>query len=120
MTFDAYTAIWLFLGGARAGDTTAASLLAQDATKLKPEWPMPVIELFLNKTTTAAVTKASESADPVIAGNRRCEAVYYTSQWHHLRGETAQARALVDEALRVCQRTFVEYDAALADQRSRK
>jgi tetratricopeptide (TPR) repeat protein len=61
---DAYPVLWLYLARARSGAQIAAAELETNAKKLKqPDWPYPVVELFLGRRTPEATSAAATKSD---------------------------------------------------------
>lgn len=107
---DAYSVLWLYLARARSGDQAAAAELETNAKQLKqPDWPYPVIQLFLGQSTVEAILAA-----PTKAGDR-CEAQFYAGEWYLMRGDRAAATERLKTAAETCPKTYSEYGAALAE-----
>ena len=107
---DAYTMLWSYLARPRSGDQAAAAELETNAKQLKqPDWPYPVIQLFLGQSTVEAILAA-----PTKAGDR-CEAQFYAGEWYLMRGDRAAATERLKTAAETCPKTYSEYGAALAE-----
>ncbi|HEY4847628.1 MAG TPA: tetratricopeptide repeat protein [Methylocella sp.] len=107
---SAVTVLWLYLMRARSGAETAASELETNAKNLnQPDWPYPLVELFLGRrtleTTFAAATKLDE----------RCTAQFYVGEWQLLRDDRLAAKVSMTAAVEICPKDLIEYDVALAE-----
>lgn len=101
------TILQLFLARARSGQPGGAAELQTGAAALKqPDWPFPVVELFLGRKT--AVETLGTAATP----DQRCQAQYYIGEWYLLRGETTAARPALQAAADTCPKSFDEYQLA--------
>jgi tetratricopeptide (TPR) repeat protein len=107
---DAYSALWLFLSRARAGEDGAIEL-AVNAARLKvKDWPAPVIALYLDRLSLEAMRAAA--TDPA----QRCEAEFYSGEWHLLRANTRAAKsALTAATAPTCSKASNEYSGASAE-----
>jgi lipoprotein NlpI len=110
---DAYMALWADILGQR---NKLPSRLAQTSSQIDMTvWPAPVIKLFMNQMTPAAVLAAADDPDPAKKQGQICEANFYS-------GELALTKGLKDEAARFfrlaasdCPYGFTERDAANAE-----
>ena len=101
--------IYRYLARARGGDK-ATSELEADVTRLKTqEWPFAGIEMLLGKRAPDAVLAAADGP------SQKCDAHFYISQWHLLRGDRAQAQASLRIAADVCPRSDYEHMGARAE-----
>lgn len=113
---DLHGALWAYLAQARAHAASPGSMgkdeLARAAARRKPEaWPSPIFQMFLGQRDIGSVDAAA--GDP----QQRCEAQFYTGEWHLLQGpgaRTAAAQALT-AATKSCGRISLEYQAAVAE-----
>jgi lipoprotein NlpI len=93
-----------------------ASRLAQMAAEIDmTKWPAPVIRLFMDQMTPAAVLAAADDPDATKKKGQVCEANFYS-------GELSLTKGLKDEATRLfrlaasdCPHSFKEWDAAHAE-----
>jgi lipoprotein NlpI len=105
-----YSVLWLYLARTRSGADTAAAELDANAKKLKqPDWPYPVVELFLGRRTPKSTLVAPTKP------NDRCEAQFYVGEWQLLRGDRPKALAALKAAVGTCPKSNVEYDFARAE-----
>ena len=110
---NAYMVLWADIVGQR---NKLASRLAQTGSQIDMTvWPAPVIKLFMNQTTPAAVLAAADDPDLTKKMGQICEANFYS-------GELSLAKGLKDEAIRLfrlaasdCPHSFNEWDAANAE-----
>jgi tetratricopeptide (TPR) repeat protein len=107
---DTYSAIWLYLARARTGAHNAAAELKSNEKKLKhPDWPYPVVELFLGRRTPEATLAAPTTPD------NHCEAEFFVGEWQLVRGDHPKAIDSLEAAVDTCPKTFVEFDFARAE-----
>jgi tetratricopeptide (TPR) repeat protein len=107
---DAYAMLWLYLSSARAGRPDAKEELIRRAQKLtQTDWPYPVVELFLERRTSEALT--------AIAGNpvQRCEAQFYVGEWYLLRQGREEAARTLRSAADDCPKNVTERQAAIEE-----
>jgi lipoprotein NlpI len=107
---SAVTVLWLYLIHARSGAETAATELETNAKNLnQPDWPYPLVELFLGRrtleTTLAAATKLVD----------HCAAQFYVGEWQLLRDDRLAAKMSMRAAVDICPKNLMEYDVALAE-----
>jgi tetratricopeptide (TPR) repeat protein len=102
--------LWLCLARARSGAKTAAAELETNAKHLKqPDWPYPLIELFLgHRTLKATLAAATNPSD-------HCTAQFYVGEWHLLQDHRVAAKMALKAAVDICPRTLIEYDVARAE-----
>jgi lipoprotein NlpI len=100
---------WLYLARSRLGGRDPVAELADNAAKLKPpEWPYPIVELFLGSRTPAATLGAANGV------NQRCEAQFYVGEWYVLHRDGAAADSL-KAAIEICPKHLIEYSSAQAE-----
>lgn len=112
---DTYASIWLYLAHANNGDKDAKLELATDTKNIKPDWPAPVVMLYLGKNHPGAVTAAVSNADPKAHNGQMCEANFYLGEWHLIRGDKEHARSLFSKAASECPLENVEYAGAVSE-----
>jgi len=108
---NAYPILWLYLARMRIGARNAAAELEVSAKSLsQPDWPYPIVELFLGRRTPEAALAAPAKSD------ERCEAQFYVGEWRLLRGDrraaTTNLKAAMDDS---CPKSLVEFEAARAE-----
>jgi tetratricopeptide (TPR) repeat protein len=104
-----YDVIWGLVaqirGGSADGDTALSAAL--DKGQLK-DWQKSIAELLVGRITPAGVMAAAQNADQI------CEAHYY-SAIAQLKLDTALAEKEFAAARDGCPKSFLEYQAAIAD-----
>ena len=101
---DSYSAIWLEIASRRSGK---AGALAQSIPNLDmSEWPAPLVELMVDRTTPEAVVGAARSSIPRFDRVRRCEANFYGGEWLLLNGSETEAAKLLRYAFDNCPHNF--------------
>lgn len=106
---DSYSMLFRYLARTRAGDQAAEELEANAGRLKSKEWPYAVTELYRGKRSPQATIDAAETSDA------RCEAQFYVGQWHLTKGDTAQAKQMLETAASICPADFIEASAATAE-----
>jgi tetratricopeptide (TPR) repeat protein len=107
---SAYPILWLYLARARIGEQNSRKTLQDNsATLSSKEWPFPVVELFLERRTSAEMVAAA------VKPNEVCEAQFYLGQWHLLRDERAESIEALRKAVETCPKDFDEFAGAVAE-----
>ena len=113
---DPYAALWLDIAGQRSN---LPSGLPQAVTRIDMKaWPAPVIRLFMNQLTPAAVLAAAEHPDAAVRLGQICEANFYSGEFALRGADTAEARRLFGLAARDCPKSFAEWEGADAELRA--
>jgi lipoprotein NlpI len=110
---NAYLALWVDIVSRR---NNLPGRLAQTSSRIDMTvWPAPVIRLFMDQMTPAAVLAAADDPDATKKKGQVCEANFYS-------GELSLTKGLKDEATRLfrlaasdCPHSFNEWDAANAE-----
>jgi lipoprotein NlpI len=110
---NAYLALWVDIASQR---NNLPSRLAQASSRIDMSvWPAPVIRLFMDQMTPAAVLAAADDPDATRKKGRVCAANLYS-------GELSLTKGLKDEATRLfrlaasdCPHSTLEWDAANAE-----
>jgi tetratricopeptide (TPR) repeat protein len=110
---NAYLALWVDIASQR---NNLPSRLAQTSSRIDMTvWPAPVIRLFMDQMTPAAVLAAADDPDVTKKKGQVCVANFYS-------GELSLTKGLKDEATRLfrlaasdCPHGFNEWDAANAE-----
>jgi tetratricopeptide (TPR) repeat protein len=105
---NSYSMIWRYLAREYAGENGAAELKANAARLKSKEWPYPVIELYLGQRSPAEILSVAKPED-------RCEAQFYSGEWHLLHGNRTAATTALQAAADSCSHEFFEYAGALAE-----
>jgi len=110
-----YTAIWLYLATARAGQRNTAEL-TKNAAELDPaKWPGPVIQFYLGTISADQLFQAANNADSKKQNEQYCEAYFYLGESALLRGKKADAGRQIEQAAATCPTNFIESAAAKAE-----
>jgi len=121
MQYPKYNTIWLFLARELAqpfnqrNSATALGELISNATKFNRdgEWPSPIIDLLLGRTTMDKVLEKIDTDEPKLS-DERCEANFYIGEWLLVKGDLPGARKRLEYAAEKCRKDFVESTAARA------
>jgi lipoprotein NlpI len=106
-------ALWIDIVGRR---NNLPSRLAQTSSQLDmTRWPAPVIRLFLDQLTPAAVLAAADDPDPTEKKGRICEANFFTGELSLLKGSKAEATRLFRLAASDCPVDFAARFSARAE-----
>jgi lipoprotein NlpI len=112
---DSYTAVWRYLSLSRDGKYGRAELRESVRTVDIERWPAPVMALLLDAITPEQLLTIALDAEPRTARNQRCEALFFTGQYHLLAGRTDEAVAAFEAAVGTGVIEFVEYWHAKAE-----
>ncbi len=111
---DRYSALWLYVATARAGQNADAAL--DNAQKLDlVSWPGPVLSLFLKKTDRKTLAEAAKDPDAQKERDHLCESHFFLAEYELIVGVQKTAGADFQEAADTCRRTLVGYSAATAE-----
>jgi hypothetical protein len=111
----AYVLLWQFLNQIRAGKFDAAAAKAS-LTELKSRgWPRPVFDLYLGKLTPQKLQEEASSFWKSKETEQRCEANFYTAEWHLGQSDTAAATPLLLDVAKNCPLEFIERYAAKSE-----
>ena len=78
-------------------------------------WPAPVIRLFMDQMTPAAVLAAADDPDAARKKGQVCEANFYSAELSLTKGLKDEATRLFRLAASECPRGFSEWEAAIAE-----
>jgi lipoprotein NlpI len=110
---NGYLALWLEIAARR---NHLPSALAQATAQIDMKaWPAPVIKLFTDQMTPAAVLAAADDPDATKKTGQICEANFYSGELALTRGLKDEATRLFRLAARDCPHGFIEWDAAKAE-----
>lgn len=112
---DSYASIWLYLARVSIGGNDAKLELASNANGMKPDWPTPVVMLYLGKSNPDAITAAVSNTDPIIHEKQMCETNFYLGKWYQFKGEKDHARLLFSKAKSDCPVNHLEYASAISE-----
>jgi lipoprotein NlpI len=107
---NAYSMLWLYLSRARTSTRDARDELAKAAEQLKsPDWPSPMVELFLGKKSLATAQAAASKPE------EKCEAQFFVGEWRLLGKDRSEATKALQMAVDTCPKDFAEYAGAVAE-----
>ena len=109
---DARGLLWYYLASGRAGSTEGRQESARMAAQRKSDaWPTPIFQLMQGQRAADSVLAA--------AGNpqQRCEAQFYTAEWHLLKGAPAAAADGFNAAVKTCALMSIEHRLAIEELR---
>ena len=110
---NAYLALWVDFVSRR---NKLPSHLAQTSSRIDMTvWPAPVIRLFTDQMTPAAVLAAADDPDATKKQGQVCEANFYSAQLSLAKGLKDDATRLFRLAASDCPHSFNEWDAANAE-----
>lgn len=112
-----YSAIWLYLARARGEETDGLDKeLESNRTKWKEgKWQATIADFFAGRITADQFMKLAHDPDEKTDKGQTCEANFYSAQRHLIKHETEKAQPLLQAAANDCPKSFVEYDAAIAE-----
>lgn len=120
--FDGYSLLLRYLARVRSGESgsgdAALKELADGSAKRRTRgWPFPIIEFYLGRGDEQALRSHVRDLRPQQQQVRTCEINFYLSQWHLIRGTSAQAESLLRTAANDCPTFLDEYWAARMEVR---
>jgi hypothetical protein len=105
-----YYYLWEFLAQTHLANEHAVADLRSSTGKVdQSKWPFPVYGLFLGELTPENVMARASNSD------QRCEATFYTGEWHLWRKDNQKALTEFQDTLSSCPKTFMEYEGASAE-----
>jgi lipoprotein NlpI len=78
-------------------------------------WPAPVVRLFLDQMTPAAVLAAADDPDAIRKRGQVCDAIFYSGEFSLMKGLRDEATRLFRQAASDCPHSFNARDAANAE-----
>jgi lipoprotein NlpI len=110
---NAYLALWDDIANRR---NNLPGRLAQTSSRIDMTvWPAPVIQLFMDRTTPAAVLAAADDPDATKKKGQVCEANFYNGELSLTKGLKDEAISLFRLAASDCPHGFNEWEAANAE-----
>jgi lipoprotein NlpI len=110
---DAYAALWVDIARQR---NNLPGRLAQTSSPIDMTvWPAPVIRLFMDQITPAAVMAAADDPNPAKKKDQICEAIFYSGELSLTKGSKDEATRLFRQVASDCPQTSLEVDAANAE-----
>jgi hypothetical protein len=105
-----YYYLWEFLAQTHLANEHAVADLRSSTGKVdQSKWPFPVYGLFLGELTPENVMARASNSD------QRCEATFYTGEWHLWRKDNQKALTEFQDTLSSCPKAFMEYEGASAE-----
>jgi lipoprotein NlpI len=114
---DLHSLLWRYLAQARAGHVaTARAALAEGAARVKAkQWPVPLLDYFMDRIDAAALRQLAEQGDAPGRVPRRCEVDFYLGERLLVEGRRTDARPLLRAATEHCGRGTYQAIAAGAE-----
>jgi lipoprotein NlpI len=110
---DAYLALWVDIVSRR---NNLPSRLAQASSRIDMTvWPAPVVRLFMDQMTPAAVLAAADDPDAARKKSQVCDAFFFSGELSLTRGSKDEATRLFRLAASECPHSFNAWDAANAE-----
>jgi hypothetical protein len=108
----AYYDLWRIMAMGYAKDPALQTQAQQAQAKLTPAtWPYPIFDLFTGKLSPQALqTKAT-------GNDQLCEATFYGAEQDLIGGHVEDAKLLLNNALSICPKTFIEFGGAESELR---
>jgi lipoprotein NlpI len=114
---NAYDVLWLYLARKRLGRDDAKDLTRRSAEADPPQWPGPILRLYMGQITAGQLMAAIASSDAYTQKRQLCEANFFAGEDALLHRRRAAAKALLQAASDGCPKTNLHYDAAAAELR---
>ena len=112
-----YLILWYAMAADRATALDQAILAKHVRAIDRDNWPGPLLELYLGKLTLDRVTAKAGDRNPQTDGEQKCELSFYLAEWNLARGMADTAKPLLENAVNNCPHNFLEYRAAVSEQR---
>lgn len=112
-----YPVLWLYLARQRAGGKGLAEL-KRNATRLESdEWPGPVVDMYLGRSTPAEVGEVANSSDAAVYQARWCELDFYFAELLIAREpqRVEEIAQFLRKAVDGCPHDFMEHAGAVAE-----
>lgn len=109
---DSFGAIWLFLAMERAGKNGQQELHGRKDNLPLSEWPGPVIQFYLGKSSLAEVLSLAINPDPGKQKENLCRAYFYLGQHFLIKGDRNQAVKMFQFSLDTGLGHLIEYHMA--------
>jgi lipoprotein NlpI len=110
---SAYVALWVDIVSQR---NNRPSRLAQTSSRIDMTvWPAPVVRLFMDQMTPAAVLAAADDPDATKKKGQVCDAFFYGGEFSLMKGLKDEATRLFRLAASDCPHRFNAWDAANAE-----
>ena len=109
LDFGPYAILWLYLARQRGGQDGAPEMTTDSARLQEPDWPYPVIELYLGQRSAVAMVSAARDQ------KQRCEAQFYLGEWDVLHNDVSAAKSELRAAIDGCPKISDAYLGAVAE-----
>ena len=113
----AYASLWLTIARGKVGDVSAEQIFQSARQVNLQEWPGPLISFSMGQATVDEVRKAASAGDAKTQSEQNCEADFFVGEIELKRGNTSEARTLLQRAVDTCPKTYYEYGGALAEMK---
>jgi tetratricopeptide (TPR) repeat protein len=105
-----YYSLWLYVARVKSGQDGRAELEKNAAAQKKlTEWPGPVFNLFLGKTTPEVMLAAASNPDAKKDHEQHCEAYFYLGEYALMKGNAAEAKRFFQQSVDTGVKNFIEY-----------
>ncbi len=112
---DAYSVLWLYLTRSKTGQGSGTELQANAAKLDLSHWPGPLVNLYLERTTSQLAQMASLQGDGRMQREQSCEAAFYIGEYELMRKNGDEAKTLFRQAVKNCPFLSDERDGATAE-----
>jgi lipoprotein NlpI len=89
--------------------------LTRNASALKSEWPLAVVQFYLGRGSPQEVFLSAKDPNPLRNMYQLCEAYFYLGEDALIRGRLAEARDLFQKTIATGITSFFEYHAAAVE-----
>jgi len=111
---NGFVVVWLHMATQRHGEPDSA--LATNVARLDPaKWPAPVAQLYLGKSSIAALDSTAEVGDAQALRVQRCGAAFYVGVMQIWTNQLPEARTRLERARAICPHDWSEYQGAVAE-----
>jgi len=111
---NGFVVVWLHMATQRHGEPDSA--LATNVARLDPaKWPAPVAQLYLGKSSIAALDSTAEVGDAQALRVQRCGAAFYIGVMQIWTNQLPEARTRLERARAICPHDWSEYQGAVAE-----
>ena len=107
--------VWLYLARSYNGERGLDELAYHNERTHYDGWPMPVVDLFLNKIAPEDLLSSARQGDQLQQRERLCEAHYYLGQFYRIQGLESYAARSFRDAVKTQVFSYIEYWAAKAE-----
>ncbi|BCG96189.1 hypothetical protein MesoLj131a_50530 [Mesorhizobium sp. 131-2-1] len=103
----AYDDLWRIMAMGYAKDPALQTQAQQAQAKLTPAtWPYPIFDLFMGDLSPQALQMKA------VGNDQLCEATFYGAEEDLIAGHIDDAKPLLEKAISICPKTFIELGAA--------